>query len=656
MGLMEGDLFGGTGTGGGSGLDVAGWTGRLKKNWAGQAPYAQEAPKYDPARADVERNLANQVREGQGEYNQWLKNAAMGQGPSVAQQQLSQGRDQAIAAAASQAAAARGGNAALANRTATQAGANMHMQAARDAAALRAQEQMGYANQWGQGLQAQRSGDLMARGQTIDEGKADIQAQTNYQQMAAQAAGANAERGQGIFGDVLGNISDPSAKVFQNPGQPAVTTGGAMTPAPQPAKYSDQFAGIAKAQDDGTFGKSAEQQARDAEESRQKALDTMGKMGNTESDHGAGLIASVIGMMSDPSAKTFVDRARGVSDMAKSAAGEYVRRGTVGPPAELARRAAEKAAAWLSTPNARMRSGGAEASRYGVERAKGSADLESMSSSDRARITAATRGPEGQPGSADDNREYARKAAQWMADAKAADEDRRRYGAAQNRIRESEDARSGIEGGLMAYRDAMVAPGRPTVSDTGAKMFTDSDPKAKVPSLGGTGSGDEFNQAANSRMGVDQEKAMEEALLRAGLDRVEREATVDGGLRAGKTNVARFADVEPIEREMAQIPERRWQYKEGFAQQTNQKMGLPHDDEFGYQQKTSATTKDYEAIPATRGAVLHDPKTGLGKLDGGQLASTAATGVGAVARHAMNLEARTSALEEALRRALAGRG
>ena len=200
---------------------------------------------------------------------------------------------------------------------------------------------------------------------------------------------------------------------------------------------------------------------------------------------------------------------------------------------------------------------------------------------------------------------------------------------------------------------------RGTYSDTGTKMFADSDERAKVPSLGGTDSGDEFNQAANARMGVDQEKAIEEALLRAGLDRVEREATVDGGappLQAGKTNVARFDDVEPLEREMAAIPDTRWRYKGDFAEATNQKMGLPPGDPFGHKEKTSATTQAYERIPATAGAVLHDPKTGLGKLDGGQLASTAATGVGAVARHAMNLEARTSALEEALRRVLGGRG
>ena len=192
----NGGLFGLPGVGGN--LDP------LQKSMAGSAGYNPAQPAYDPTRADVERGQGNDVRGQQGEYNAWLQNAAMGKGPSVAQSQLSQGRDKAISAAASQAAAARGGNAALANRSAVQTAGNMGMQANRDAAALRAQEQMGYANQWGQGLQAQRAGDQLGRGQSIDEQKAQLAAQTAYQQNQGQIAAGNAERQQGLLGDVLG--------------------------------------------------------------------------------------------------------------------------------------------------------------------------------------------------------------------------------------------------------------------------------------------------------------------------------------------------------------------------------------------------------------------------------------------------------------------
>ena len=177
---LDNGLFGLPGVGGN-------WN-PLSKTLGGNAGYNPAQPQYQVARPDQERAQGNEVRGQQSEYNQWLQNAAMGKGPSVAQAQLSQGRDKAISAAASQAAAARGGNAALANRSAVQTAGNMGMQANRDAAALRAQEQMGYANQWGQGLQAQRSGDLMGRGQSIDEQKAQLQAQTGYQGMQAQTA------------------------------------------------------------------------------------------------------------------------------------------------------------------------------------------------------------------------------------------------------------------------------------------------------------------------------------------------------------------------------------------------------------------------------------------------------------------------------------
>lgn len=694
---------------------VIGSGGSLQKRLAGQAP-SMETPQYDPTRPDVERNLGNQVREGQSEYNAWLKNAAMGNGPSVAQQQLSQGRDSAIGAAASQAAAARGGNAALAGRTATQSAANTTMQAARDSAALRAQEQMGYANQWGQGLQAQRAGDLTARGQSVDEQKAQLAAQTAYQQNEAQIASGNAERGQGIFGSVLGggpgdvfggftggfgggfsdeatktNIDSPGEAKYgiqvHNPGQPAVRTGGGMDAAPQPRAYSDQFAGIGAAYDNGSLGKTAQEQA-DAAEARRSNIQGIGQgISNAKNDHGAGLIATIAGMagaLSDEQAKTgIVDKARAVSDTAKAAAREYVMRGPTGligsggraHNADVARRAAERVSDWLQPE--KMRTGVAEGSRGDVDYASGAAYLARAPQSRRVDIMNATRKPDGSVDMGRGQNEYAAKLAAWEQAGRDADEDRKRWHRAQQGLAKADASEARLAAERDAYRSAMAPnpdSGVQVQSDRATKMDIDSPGEAKrdieVRSLGAPDAGEDFNRGAGARMGEDQDKMIEEALLRAGLARVEQEATVDGGLRAGKTNVARFADAprdtggaggrhglgafdrgtERLERDFAQLPDKEWQYKrdlggQDFAARANARMGLPPTARFGDARKSSPMAQDFERVPATRGVVAIDPETGLRKLDGGQLAATTAAATGAVARHALSLEERVRQLE-----------
>lgn len=672
--------------------------GQLQKRLSGQAP-SMETPQYDPTRPDVERNLGNQVREGQSEYNAWLKNAAMGNGPSVAQQQLSQGRDSAIGAAASQAAAARGGNAALAGRTATQSAANTTMQAARDSAALRAQEQMGYANQWGQGLQAQRAGDLTARGQSVDEQKAQLAAQTAYQQNEAQIAAGNAERGQGLFGSVLGGgpgdviggitgggglFSDQATKMdidspgeakygiqVHNPGQPAVRTGGGMDAAPQPRAYSDQFAGIGAAYDNGSLGKTAQEQA-DAAEARRSNIQGIGQgISNAKNDHGAGLIATIAGMagaLSDEQAKTgIVDKARAVSDTAKAAAREYVMRGPAGligsggraHNADVARRAAERVSDWLQPE--KMRTGVAEGSRGDVDYASGAAYLARAPQSRRVDIMNATRKPDGSVDMGRGQNEYAAKLAAWEQAGRDADEDRKRWHRAELGRAKADSAEQRLAFERNGYREAMT----PEAIDSPGEAKRD----IEVHSLGSPDAGEDFNRGAGARMGEDQDKLIEEALLRAGLARVEQEATVDGGLRAGKTNVARFADAprdtvragryamgaydrgtERLERDFAQLPDKEWQYKrdlggQDFAARANARMGLPPTARFGDARKSSPMAQDFERVPATRGVVAIDPETGLRKLDGGQLAATTAAATGAVARHALSLEERVRQLE-----------
>ncbi len=157
---------------------------------------------------DQQRQL--EMRGEQGEQNQWLKNAMLGKGPSVAEQQLRAGGARAQNAAASQAATARGGNIALANRFAAQGQAQAMADTSRDAGILRASEQQAYAQQYTGALQAQRLADLQARGMTIEEAKAQLDAEVASQRMNVDIAEGNAGRGQ----KGVGSLASAAAMLF----------------------------------------------------------------------------------------------------------------------------------------------------------------------------------------------------------------------------------------------------------------------------------------------------------------------------------------------------------------------------------------------------------------------------------------------------------
>lgn len=607
---------------GGQNIDPLNWGG-VTKRWAGQSGYNPEQPEYDSTRPDQERALAGFDRVKQDEYNQWLRNAALGKGgPSLAQQQLSQGRDQAISAAASQAAAARGGNAALANRTATQAGANAHMQAARDASALRAQEQMGYANQWGQGLQAQRAQDLTQRGQTIDEQKAQLAAQGQYQSTKGQIAAGEAERGQGIFGSVLGGttndlpvISDQASKMnidspgdakygvqVHNVGQPAIRTGGAVVDDPVTAVkspgYSDQFAAIGSSNPQ--IGTQSQQQTEEGEKNRASSWANVGQQAmNAKSDHGAGLITSLIGMLSDEKAKT------GIVDKARAAMSEHVSRGPVGlltdygrqATGDTAKRAAERVVGWLQPE--KMQTGAVEGARGGVDYATGAAYMARAPQSRRVDIANATRKPDGSVDMGRAQNDYAAKMAAWEQAGRDADEDRRRVGRARKGRNAAEEAGAKLEREREWYRTAMA----PDPSGGGHVVYSGADTKRENVAL--------------------------RAALRAG-------TPAGGDLRGG---------TERLERDFAQLPDKEWQYRPEFADRANERMGLPPTARFGDVRKSSPMAEDFARVASTRGVVAEDPQTGMKMLDGGQLAATTAAATGAVARHALSLEERMQRLE-----------
>lgn len=144
-------------------------------------------------------------------------------GPSVAQNQLRQGLNQAQAAAAGQAAGARGMNRVAAQRMAMATGANLAGQANEQAATLRAQEQLA-----AQGLTAQTQGAMQGQNLALqqlgqNDQQAILQSQMDAQRINEQVAEGNAARAGalrsqmikdtiGAGGQMLANMSDERVK------------------------------------------------------------------------------------------------------------------------------------------------------------------------------------------------------------------------------------------------------------------------------------------------------------------------------------------------------------------------------------------------------------------------------------------------------------
>ena len=152
---------------------------------------------------------------------------------------------------------------------------------------------------------------------------------------------------------------------------------------------------------------------------------------------------------------------------------------------------------------------------------------------------------------------------------------------------------------------------------------------------------------------ADRTAAMGEAARTAMLSRQEGIRSDERGKTALRGGTAAGGDlrgvsVEPAVAQAAAIPDKSWEYKPAFAEEANQRVGLPAGDEYGYTRKVGAMTQDYEKNPLTAGTVAHDPQTGLGKLDGGMLASTAMTTAGAQSREILKQRAELEAVKKAL--------
>jgi len=209
----------------------------------GTNQYEAKSHQLDTARADQERQLGLDSRNQQLGLGQTLQNQIAGKGPSVAQTQMAQGARTAMAAAAS----GRGTNQALAQRNAADIATQTNAQAAQ----LRAGEQIAAQKQYSDLIQAQRMQDLLARGYSVDEAKAQL-AYYGQLQAAQLKAGsenaANAQRGVGAIATMAGGLipSDITykediepvgtglrpgparASMLESRGTPGITTGGGM--------------------------------------------------------------------------------------------------------------------------------------------------------------------------------------------------------------------------------------------------------------------------------------------------------------------------------------------------------------------------------------------------------------------------------------------
>ena len=155
-----------------------------------------------------------QSRSQQLELTEALAARARGEGESLAERQFRASQDRLLAQQQAAQAGLRGRGGALAGRQIARQAAEQQQAGARDAATLRAQEQLGAQQALGSQIQSQRAADISVAAQ-------DRQAQQRLQELQAQqalgAAGLNLQRGAqaaqheeqfgGSFLDTIGGIA-----------------------------------------------------------------------------------------------------------------------------------------------------------------------------------------------------------------------------------------------------------------------------------------------------------------------------------------------------------------------------------------------------------------------------------------------------------------
>lgn len=218
-----------------SATGATGVIGYLGRSLSGEHGFSASSPVLNTQDYEAQRAGTRGVAQGQRDFGNYLQMAATGQAPTAAQGQLMAGKDAAINAAAAQAAGARGGNVALANRAAARTQGTAIQNASRDAAILRAQEQQQYAQLANQNINEQRLAELQNQGMSRDMAIAQLNAESSALSNQTTIAEGTAERRGGFFGDLL---SDIRAKEEVQPGgfgsalSRALSASAAPAPAP----------------------------------------------------------------------------------------------------------------------------------------------------------------------------------------------------------------------------------------------------------------------------------------------------------------------------------------------------------------------------------------------------------------------------------------
>lgn len=158
--------------------------------YQGDQAALQRGPRVDTTNSDQARRLQGYSRDSSNDALEMMRSAALGNQPSVAQQQLQMGRDQAIQNGMAMANSVRGGGA---NLAAAQMGAQrqageMMGQVNQQQAQLRAQEMTAARGQYMQAAAQQRAQDLQLQGLDADsafrQAQLELQGQTAGQQYA----------------------------------------------------------------------------------------------------------------------------------------------------------------------------------------------------------------------------------------------------------------------------------------------------------------------------------------------------------------------------------------------------------------------------------------------------------------------------------------
>lgn len=186
----------------------------------GKATYTAGFPGYRGESSYNNQMRSLEARGQQQELGNAVQDRALGRGgPSVAELQMQRGMNQAQQRLAQQAASARGMNRGSANRAAMRAGSDLYAQTNEQTGIMRAQEQIAAQQLAAQNTRDMRAQDLIARGHSIDEAKAIMDAEIRVQDINAQTARGNAVNAQGptmmgigALGGALGALSDERAK------------------------------------------------------------------------------------------------------------------------------------------------------------------------------------------------------------------------------------------------------------------------------------------------------------------------------------------------------------------------------------------------------------------------------------------------------------